>query len=471
MEQKNRWEEAINKICLSDAIYDKIEKRYKSIGDWLNRKESSVKEFNPKIYSQGSIRTGTAITPLKDGSYDVDLVCQLDIDETKKTPKELKEIVGNEIKAYMKSSNMSADIHESKRCWTVNYADEISFHVDVLPAIHDKFNKSNSINWKDTAIIITDNTFSGYNKKPGEWAYSNPIGFSEWLKDIELNSFIKKEKEQLNKRKIETIPEYLVLTPLKKCIMILKRHRDVFFKDNPDFKPSSVLITTLSGLSYKGSNLENIWKILKYIVNNIDNHIKNINGVASVLNPSNNLENFTDKWVKRPDLKKYFYIWLNALKSDLNDMITFESKLSIQKSINECISYIEQHHHIKEMEIEKITTSYKCKIKNAEIKNKNGLKNHKDYKSGGLINRGLSIKFTAETDVPEPYVISWRVINTGEDAEIVGDLRGSFSENKNFNSLIHVEKTKYRGIHSIECLVLKDDKIVAESGKFIVIIR
>lgn len=63
----------INEISLSKSLYEKINNRYENIGKWLDSEESLVKDFNPKIYAQGSIRTGTAIQPLTNGCYDVDL--------------------------------------------------------------------------------------------------------------------------------------------------------------------------------------------------------------------------------------------------------------------------------------------------------------------------------------------------------------------------------------------------------------
>jgi hypothetical protein len=67
----------VKTIRISDLLYKIIEERYNSISLWLNRDDSTIKEYNPLIYPQGSVRIGMAIQPLNNGSYDIDLVCEL----------------------------------------------------------------------------------------------------------------------------------------------------------------------------------------------------------------------------------------------------------------------------------------------------------------------------------------------------------------------------------------------------------
>lgn len=475
----NTLDNILEKISLSESLYEKIETRYENIGKWLNREESKIKEFNPNIYAQGSVRIGTSIQPLANGSYDVDLVCQLNLDHNKKSPEEIKNLIKEEIESYMSTYGMSAKIKESKRCWTVDYADEVSFHVDVLPAILDQNNEAKTTKWPDSAILITDNTFKGYKSIPGEWAYSNPIGYSKWLKEVEVNVFTKREAEKRLQKSLEKIPEYSVTTPLRKSIMLLKRHRDVFFKNNSEIKPASVLITTLAGLSYAGSDIENTWDAIQHIVKNIQHKINFNDNKWIVLNPANNQENFADKWNSNDNLRIKFFEWLDQLKKDVNTIFSFEqsieatkSKNVLVKSLKEYMTYIFTQKHRQLPDFPEIATGYKCSIIKAFINRDGFRRNASIYKSGDFFPKGYYINFEATTDVPAPYSVYWQVTNTGEEAEKSGDLRGnSFQDSDSKDQLRHQEHTRYKGIHSLECIILKDNKIVAKSNPFIVIIN
>ncbi len=65
-------------IDVPEHLDEIARKRYASIGDWLDREESSIRQYEPEIYPQGSFLLGTVIRPVGDSDkYDVDLVCTL----------------------------------------------------------------------------------------------------------------------------------------------------------------------------------------------------------------------------------------------------------------------------------------------------------------------------------------------------------------------------------------------------------
>jgi hypothetical protein len=41
-------------IDISDNLYERAERSYQSIGDWLDREASTVAKYEPNIYTQGS---------------------------------------------------------------------------------------------------------------------------------------------------------------------------------------------------------------------------------------------------------------------------------------------------------------------------------------------------------------------------------------------------------------------------------
>ena len=98
----------LEKIELPEAAYQKAEKRYKDIGVWLHRPESTCLAFDPLVFSQGSFRLGTAIKPENEEEYDLDMGCNLRDRLTKETitQKQLKTLVGNELELYRIARNI-----------------------------------------------------------------------------------------------------------------------------------------------------------------------------------------------------------------------------------------------------------------------------------------------------------------------------------------------------------------------------
>ena len=61
-----RLSNIIELLDIPPSYYKRAEQRYRSLADWLSREASSVKNFQPRIYPQGSFRYGTVIRPLLD---------------------------------------------------------------------------------------------------------------------------------------------------------------------------------------------------------------------------------------------------------------------------------------------------------------------------------------------------------------------------------------------------------------------
>ena len=238
-EMSKEIKELINEIDVSESNYEKASNRYKAIANYI--KESDLAEYSPDIYLQGSIKLGTAIKPLtEDGAYDIDIVCNM----TKKrrnhqTQRELKDELGKVVKNYSLKHSMENFPKESNRCWTLNYVDESNFHIDILPAV-----PWNDID--DGNIAISDKRSDNYDDITFDWEVSNPKGYSEWFKKQSDFKTIKESYAKQFYAKIEEIPDYKIKTPLQRIIQLLKRHAEVMFADDMEYKPSSIIITTLA---------------------------------------------------------------------------------------------------------------------------------------------------------------------------------------------------------------------------------
>src|SRR5262249_36705703 len=118
------------------SYYEKAADRYRSLAEWMHRDGCSIVHLSPEVYLQGSFRYGTVIRPiLTTEEYDLDLVCQVALSKLELTQKQLKKLIGDEVKHYARAHSFKDPAEEKPRCWRLNYADGVSFHMDILPCV------------------------------------------------------------------------------------------------------------------------------------------------------------------------------------------------------------------------------------------------------------------------------------------------------------------------------------------------
>lgn len=318
-----------DELAISEARYEQANRSYASLGDWLHRPESTVLRYDPQIYVQGSFRLGTAIRPLNDEEeYDVDSVCALRLLGTGDlSQKELKKLVGDEIKAYARAQSMVKPVREGKRCWVLSYADGAQFHMDIVPAVpnarHQRLMleaRGMDLRLSDTAIVITDIRSPVYEYISDDWQRSNPKGYAEWFR-LRMGPIFERRRRVLAesiRASVEDIPDYRIRTPLQSAIMILKRHRDGMFENRYDERPISIIITTLAAHAYNGE--ERISDALYSILRDMDRFIEWDGGTCIIRNPSDPFENFADKWPAHPERQRAFFEWLAQARHDFAEL-------------------------------------------------------------------------------------------------------------------------------------------------------
>ena len=349
-------EHMIGMLELPDSAYAKAKDRYDDIGEWLGRDESACVGYDPHIFPQGSFRLGTAIRPLDEREeYDLDLACKLRTKFTKTmfTQEALKILIGQEIESYRTFRGIKSPKEEKHRCWRLDYQDDLSFHMDIVPCIPEEKLRQNSIMEsmkisgvhetlagliaKDS-VSITDDRHPRYRKICDDWNVSNPEGYAQWFESRMKQGFC--EKRFFAKGQVDEIPLYKRKTPLQRAIQLLKRHRNLMFKNNDDAKPISIIITTLAARAYQGEL--DIESVLINILSQMGNFINS--NVPRVPNPVNPQEDFANRWAmskyKHLNLEKNFWNWLAQAQADFetigsSDDMRFISEQIMQKySVN-----------------------------------------------------------------------------------------------------------------------------------------
>ena len=321
----------VDEISIPDGYVEKARTRYKSIGTWFDRPASSIKHLNPKIHAQGSFALGTVIRPLDDADeYDVDLVCRLEKGSRHSMSQaDLKAAIGVEIIAYARANGMKNFPEDGRRCWTMEYADEARFHMDILPGIPDqegflmemtaRGHQNGAYELASSALGITDKKHPQYRLKGGLWLVSNPEGYIKWFRSRQVEVLLREMKLTEARTgmvfaSVEDFPNHRVRTPLQDAIKILKRHRDAMFKGDEN-KPISIIISTLAAHAY--GNQTTIAETLKAILPAMKTQIDPLGQNAVIANPSYPAENFADKWAKKPQKQRNFERWITQAHQDI----------------------------------------------------------------------------------------------------------------------------------------------------------
>ena len=348
-EQKEEFKDILEtlgeSLDITQTQYDNLTRSYKAVGEFLQN-DPVFEQYKPIVSPQGSLRLGTIIQPINpNDDLDVDLVYRLTEKDPRWTQKDLKEKVGARLKGSDRYASM-IEKKEGRRCWTLLYRDnsdnpQEKYHMDILPSVADGkytermirlFSESFSAQTVDQiSIRITDKEAKDYatSTRQEEWLKSNPDGYALWF----ANRCKADESVKLMAEAIVPIEKYnKEKTVLQRIVQILKRHRDMMFRDDKDDKPISIIITTLAARAYKGE--KDLLEGLVNVVDNLEKSItKNEKGEDVVSNPVNHEENFADKWPTHPRRRENFYQWLAAVKKDVYEIFDGANKIQIQNTM------------------------------------------------------------------------------------------------------------------------------------------
>lgn len=324
-------------IEIPDSAYEQAKSRYRDLGEWLGRPESTVHHYDPEVFPQGSFLLGTVTRPPDaNGGYDLDLAVKLrhGVSKTTHTQRELKIMIGKELDHYCRARGIQKSLDEKRRCWRLQYQDQLSFHIDVVPCIPEDEHRREMIKEAMTAadtgedladgaanltVSITDTEHPDYYSICLDWNVSNPQGYVLWFTSRVRQA--KQTVEMTEKRaEVTELPTYRLKAPLQRCVQILKLHRDLMFKDDPERAPISIIITTLAARAYQGQ--EDVGEALLHIVNTMGDHIND--RTPRVPNPVNPDEDFSDKWDSDQGqdlgLEENFWRWLYQAQADFAHM-------------------------------------------------------------------------------------------------------------------------------------------------------
>lgn len=282
-EATQQLDELLQLICeelqLPRSRYLHAVERYEAACHWIEAPGSVLAAYHPKIYPQGSMKHGTTVKRTDCEEYDLDLVCEFQVNPTLFIPPmrllKLVEARFREHKSY-------ASILELKnRCLRLNYANE--FHMDILPACPD-------VTSGGSCLVVPD-------RKSQTWKASNPKGYADWFESRCAMVYVVMAERARMLGKAEPVPEQESVPEkaiLKRLVQLLKRWRDLKYRNDLCNAPISMVLTTLAAAHYQGqlSVADALSDVLAKIVQLTETSAPRI----YVLNPANSKEDLSERW-------------------------------------------------------------------------------------------------------------------------------------------------------------------------------
>lgn len=481
-----------------------VRRAYNSVADWLNQKDTAIAKHKVHIFPQGSMMYGTAIKPINEDDYDIDLVCEFTANTDDLEPNYVKKSVGNRLEENLTYRKMMEE--EGRRCWTLQYSENLNFHMDILPAIpfHKKYRTDSRFNAayesmtnRELAMLATDK-----DKRTLQYKFipTNPRGYAEWF-----HNRCRFNQRQIVCDSIERLPQQPRKTVLQKAIQLMKRYRDVVFANQDDkLKPISMIITTLMAKSYKGET--DLYRFICQAIDDMPRLIeKGSNGKYIVTNPVMSSENFADKWSEVPEKAEAFFEFIRKAEYDFARLVDIKTYMDYDKALKEMFA---------QKPVDRLMEKYKADLQQEReaaavgtIEEKPtaliALENVKHrvsppwvlprgfsvmmqalvsydkgktftpFKSGTTLPKEVDLQFFPIHSTHTPYKVKWQITNTGYEAYSRGCLRGNEFENGELYKLGicsgKKERTAYTGTHYVQCFIIKNgNQCVGMSEPFVV---
>lgn len=265
---------------------------YRTVGDWLGASGSPLASFRPWIYPQGSMALETTVRPLTREEYDLDLVCEML--PTGMTALQLYDAVYARLIAHKTYAPM---VEKKNRCVRLSYAHD--FHLDIIPAQPDRGRG-------DGAIWVPD-------RELRDWTASNPKGYVAWFScrsKVTLAELRKQVDPLPRPTPAEDKPALTI------AVQLMKRRRDLLCE--PEVAPRSIVLTTLAGEHYRGSDC--VLTSLAQIVGGIKHRIAAAapNRIV-VCNPTNEAEKFCESFDGTGRYQNFIW-FIDQLERDIADI-------------------------------------------------------------------------------------------------------------------------------------------------------
>ena len=279
---------------------------------------------------------------------------------------------------------------------------------------------------------------------------------------------------------------------------------DDFSSKNEEYKPISMIITTLAAQSYNGEN--DIYDFICSALLKMPTLVEKSGDEYVIRNPVMSKENFADKWKETPQKATGFFNWINDAYVDfinLKDLTTYAEVDRVFKEIfsQKPVDRLMQKYSVNTRgekvffstgmeKADALTSLNRISYRKAppwalprafrvviqgKVSYDSG-NTYQDFTSDKILPKNVLLRFFPIHSIQPPYDVKWQITNTGNEAKIAGGLRGDKFENSELrlNGILcgKKESTSYTGMHYIQCFIIKNgNQCVGMSKPFVVNIQ
>ena len=372
---------------------------------------------------QGSIAMHTA-NRAQGNDYDIDIAVIFKKDELPASALDARKRVAEALNK--KASGFTKEPEARTNAVTVWYAD--GYHVDIAVYRRSKDFWGNEI----------------LEHAGADWATRDPKTITDW--------FIKAVKDQSPSESIWLKPE-VEQRQMRRIVRWIKS----FTKAREGWNlPGGLVISTLVAECYKPDDVRDdvaLYSTIEAIKNRLDVY-------CNVYNPTDYSKELTEK--------QKFLTQVKNLKKRLGSVITklaplFKDDCTDAKAKKAWNYFFQNNFWISENLItESMTKSlstYSVNLNMGIANSYEGSLKAVSVASGRFLPKGVHLKFTAATNVPYPYEVNWKVVNSGDEAEEAQQLSHELTTSK----LVNWERTAFRGKHKMICEIVRHGAVIAAS--------
>lgn len=469
-------------VNLNQTRLANLEGNVEALKNFLRQRDWGVKVRT--FHAQGSWAHKTIIKPVDGGEFDADLLVMVDAVEGWTA----KQYVDELYRAFRESETYRDKVQRFRYCVTITYAGDRK--VDIAPCIKDR-------RWADTYEVC--------NRDADAFEETAPVAYTDWLN--ERNGYSGKNS-------------------FRKVTRLLKYLRDIKGR----FTCPSVLLTTLVGNQINwwdkdSAAFEDTPTTLQTIIGRLDDWLQNNTAKPRVVNPKLDKEDFAKQltqdqyanfcamihkyrgWVDEACEAKTrtesIKAWRRLFGDDfakgedvsalsIGNLVERASPLSslvlstaahldslVDDVINFGRSILPTAFYRPPYQKEPPWAALGPVSRNVQITVVHQTSRSDSYgrsvSPGDALPRSGGLWFTAYVNgtqkVPEGFRVEWRITNTGAEALIRREGRGSFYTGQRLHS--RWEGLSYRGVHIAEAFIVRtqDDVLVGQSEPFEVVIR
>lgn len=418
-----------NEICnLREKKKINIDRLKEGLSEYNNDNNTNYKIA--RTIEQGSVAMSTIIRN-ENKDYDIDVAVIFDKNNIEDIgPNAIQNIIIDSLKR--KCTNMKKDPYSKTNCVRIEYMD--GYHIDL--AIYRRYKSYN-----DEYV---------YEHAGSEWKERNPYSINNWFGEEistigdNLRKVVRLSKYFCNSRENWNMPGGLIQTVLCDENFTQKNRIDEIFY-NTIFSIKEKLKYNKDILNPTSNQSLILTEEHKNKIENLYNRLSTYLEKLDILFDENcTYKNACDAWY---DFFNNKY-WNNTQENQSN---------------SECEDNEESIDNLFAISNESKNLKLDCRLTDPNKKMPDRLLSKLLIK-GEKINIGYTLDFYVEnTNVSRPYDVYWKIKNNGPEAIRLNDLRGEIIKGKDSTEHQHIEYSKFKGNHYVECYIIKNEVCVASA--------